>query len=98
MKKWPNTIGSCMHELLHAIGFYHEHCRPDRDEHVIVKRSGKNYEKLENSKVLCHGPYDKLSIMHYSNKQGVESRSGKVKMGLYLRFYYSFYLFSCCLR
>jgi hypothetical protein len=78
-----------MHELMHALGFYHEHCRPDRDEHVkiIVKgdnKNNKNYEKLEKSDVLYYGPYDFESIMHYSEKQGVKIKSGtNSKIGLY---------------
>ena len=28
--------GSVMHELLHALGFHHEHTRPDRDNFVTI--------------------------------------------------------------
>lgn len=30
------TVGNLCHELLHALGLYHEHTREDRDKYVIV--------------------------------------------------------------
>ena len=29
-------IGTVLHEMLHSMGFYDEHSRADRDEHVII--------------------------------------------------------------
>ena len=65
-----------MHELGHAIGFYHEHNRPDRDEHIdiidenIVNGFGidQQFKKLsEDSVDLLDVGYDYNSIMHYDS-------------------------------
>ena len=63
-------VGSIVHELGHAMGLFHEHTRPDRDNHVTVNwnniQSGKeiNFE-IMSSGTKSYGPYDYGSIMHY---------------------------------
>ncbi|CAM9783024.1 unnamed protein product, partial [Lampetra fluviatilis] len=69
------TKGVVLHELMHVLGFHHEHCRSDRDDHVLVLshnlRPGETFNELGQFKRLeCSGfgedlPYDYLSIMHY---------------------------------
>ena len=62
--------GSVVHEMLHALGFWHEHSRPDRDDHVhiewdnIVDGAERNFNKAVDVDVLGT-EYDFGSIMHY---------------------------------
>ncbi|XP_057306733.1 zinc metalloproteinase nas-14-like [Hydractinia symbiolongicarpus] len=72
----PGCTGSTAiptHELLHALGFFHEQAREDRDQHVRINweniRTGfkSNFEK-ESEFTIHDGlgvPYDVKSIMHY---------------------------------
>ena len=66
-----------MHELIHTLGFWHEHSRPDRDEHITVNwdnieaEERGEYNKTELSRVNLIGPYDVCSIMHYSDTQAL---------------------------
>ncbi|MCP4326243.1 MAG: PKD domain-containing protein [Alteromonadales bacterium] len=65
--------GIVAHEFLHALGFYHEQSRADRDQHVNIHwqniRSGmdSNFRK-QGSVTTSVGPYDVKSIMHYGYK------------------------------
>ncbi|VDM79130.1 unnamed protein product [Strongylus vulgaris] len=65
-------VGTIVHELMHAVGFFHEQSRQDRDDYIeIVWRNVQNgaddqFEKY-NLNVIDHlnEPYDYSSIMHY---------------------------------
>ena len=75
-----------MHEIGHAIGFYHEHNRPDRDEYVkIITRNidkldpelQDEYDRLKTSQVNSLGVgYDYNSIMHYDRYVGTVDSNG----------------------
>ncbi len=64
------TVGSIIHEIGHAIGLFHEHTRPDRDNFVTVNlqnvSTGKeiNFDKIEVG-ASTYSDYDYGSIMHY---------------------------------
>jgi hypothetical protein len=64
-------VGTVVHEILHALGFWHEQSRPDRDEWVDIRweniRPGweNNFIKYGyNARTAT--PYDYESVMHYS--------------------------------
>ncbi|KAK2892384.1 hypothetical protein Q8A67_012372 [Cirrhinus molitorella] len=64
--------GIVEHEFLHALGFYHEHSRYDRDDYVTINYENitKGYEsyfnkRSENSSTSQETPYDYYSVMHF---------------------------------
>ncbi|MEQ8769674.1 MAG: M12 family metallopeptidase [Phycisphaerales bacterium] len=65
------TEGVIVHEVLHAMGFLHEHQRADRDTYVTIFEENVNEEDLSqftisNNPANQFGDYDFESIMHYS--------------------------------
>ncbi|XP_013390343.1 MAM and LDL-receptor class A domain-containing protein 1 [Lingula anatina] len=64
--------GTIMHELMHALGFWHEQSRSDRDDYISVLWDNiqiehkQNFEKVNPEQVNTLGaPYDFGSILHY---------------------------------
>ena len=64
------TKRTISHEILHSLGFYHEHSRPDRDKYITINESCVQHDSLKNFKIqqnsLTYGTdYDAKSILHY---------------------------------
>nr|BAI68374.1 hatching enzyme [Esox americanus] len=61
--------GIIRHELLHALGFYHEHTRSDRDKYIrinwdyVADYASDNFQKQDTNNL--NTPYDYSSVMHY---------------------------------
>ncbi|XP_056445268.1 astacin-like metalloendopeptidase isoform X1 [Gadus chalcogrammus] len=66
------NVGNVAHEILHALGFHHEHTRLDRNEHIQVIedniQTGKHSNfNMKDGKTFGI-PYDTSSIMHYGGQ------------------------------
>ncbi|RLU24975.1 hypothetical protein DMN91_003066, partial [Ooceraea biroi] len=75
-EKGPNCLeneGRAIHELMHALGIFHEHSRADRDTYIDIHyenimpgfRSNFNKQSPENATYSYEYGYD--SIMHYGS-------------------------------
>ncbi|XP_069966846.1 zinc metalloproteinase nas-13 isoform X3 [Bactrocera oleae] len=67
--------GVIVHELLHALGFYHQQSSTERDEYVkinwenILDGHAHNFNKYARTHITNFGvEYDYQSVMHYSSK------------------------------
>ncbi|XP_044739805.1 zinc metalloproteinase nas-4 [Chrysoperla carnea] len=65
--------GTIIHEFMHAVGFFHEQNRYERDNHVtikwnnIIKGRENNFQKSKKEDTKNFDvPYDYRSVMHYS--------------------------------
>ena len=75
-KSWQNgckMLGTVLHELGHAIGFWHEQSRPDRDDYIKIiwenvdPNYAANFDKYSYYEIDSREvTYDYKSIMHYS--------------------------------
>ncbi|MEM7229405.1 MAG: M12 family metallopeptidase [Planctomycetota bacterium] len=65
---WESRF-TIVHEIMHALGIYHEHQRPDRDDFIqvndanVIPEFAFNFAIETDAKTF--GPYDFESVMHY---------------------------------
>lgn len=69
-----NNKGTAIHEIMHALGFFHEHGRSDRDQNIIINWSNIRpekwyaFDKYNISRPgIDLGSFDYNSIMLYSS-------------------------------
>ncbi|XP_068249144.1 zinc metalloproteinase nas-4-like isoform X2 [Palaemon carinicauda] len=74
--------GIAMHELMHAVGFWHEQSRYDRDDYIYVDYSNiqtdmdYNFKKYDWNTIQNLGVgYDLGSIMHYGKNAFAKDRT-----------------------
>jgi DNA modification methylase len=73
LKGYCVSKGVTQHEVMHALGIFHEQSRPDRDEYVRINWQNidssrqHNFAKKTNTKTLGNA-YDYGSVMHYPNR------------------------------
>lgn len=80
--------GTALHEMLHALGFWHEHSRPDRDTYLTVNLANvqtgmeSQLTKLTTTQAQNMTTYDFASVMHYGpksfSKNGLSTMTPKV--------------------
>jgi len=74
-----SKVGTPIHEIMHALGFFHEQSRQDRDKYVEIKFDNiipvEKHNFIKEEHVLRELPYDTGSVMHYSSY--LFSRNGK---------------------
>jgi Astacin (Peptidase family M12A) len=67
-------IGSVLHEIMHALGFYHIHKTPGRDKYISIIWENVNelgrikLKKVRDDLTDFGVGYDEASIMHYHSK------------------------------
>lgn len=68
-----SKVGTIIHELLHALGFVHQHAAINRDSYIkilwenIDSKKKTNFDKYTKAETFDYGvEYDLNSVMHYN--------------------------------
>jgi len=80
--KCAHLLGHIKHEMMHTVGFYHEHSRSDRDEYIEIEWNNipAEYQAQFTTYRWTVGygeKYDYESIMHYSSRAFVRDYTDK---------------------
>jgi len=75
-------VGTIVHEIMHSLGFFHEQCRPDRDNYIDVfwqyipndPQTQYQYQISAGSQGI--GAFDYNSIMLYPSGGVMQTKSG----------------------
>uniref|UniRef100_A0A0K0EJH3 Metalloendopeptidase n=1 Tax=Strongyloides stercoralis TaxID=6248 RepID=A0A0K0EJH3_STRER len=81
--KKPELLGVALHEILHALGLFHEHERSERDDYIIINKTNIPEKYLDNfnfappfSTETYKIKYDYGSILHYARDAAHKEDSG----------------------
>lgn len=75
----PLRIIDILHEMMHCVGFYHEHSRPDRYSFLRIQPELATNPDFKEEKSESIGNYDFMSIMHYGPVRGLLFENGQLK-------------------
>lgn len=69
-----NSRFTMVHELMHVLGFWHEHQRPDRDQFVAVQTGNVEPTELHQFAIVPTAatqglPYDFDSVLHFAQSE-----------------------------